>query len=68
MKEIAPSNELRKWFGHQEGRWQEFKKKYNHELKEHADLIKELAKLAKKKTVTLVYAARDELEKTMLSL
>jgi uncharacterized protein YeaO (DUF488 family) len=61
MKEIAPSTELRKWFGHDPGRWNEFKKRYQDELKEKKELIKQLNTLEKiHKTVTLVYSARDE--------
>jgi uncharacterized protein YeaO (DUF488 family) len=60
MKEIAPSNELRKWFNHETEKWEEFKKKYLTELKD-APAVDELSKLIKKhKTVTLVYSAKDE--------
>lgn len=60
MKEIAPSNELRKWFNHETEKWEEFKKKYLAELKD-APALDELLKLIKKhKTVTLVYSAKDE--------
>lgn len=59
MKEIAPSDNLRKWFGHKEERWQEFKKRYLEELKDKKDLLKQLQDLGKKKKVTLLYAAKD---------
>jgi uncharacterized protein YeaO (DUF488 family) len=49
-KEIAPSTELRQWFGHDPERWTEFQRRYRAELRE----------LAKKQTVTLVYGAHDE--------
>jgi uncharacterized protein YeaO (DUF488 family) len=69
MKEIAPSNELRKWFGHDPGRWNEFKKRYRDELKEKKELIKQLNTLEKiHKTVTLVYSARDEKHNNALVL
>lgn len=62
LKDIAPSNELRKWFSHIDGKFPEFEKKYKEELK--GDLQqKDLAILkeaAKKGTITLVYGAKDE--------
>lgn len=60
MKEIAPSNELRKWFGHDPARWEEFRRRYEAELEEKRELLGELRALAKKGPVTLVYSARDE--------
>jgi uncharacterized protein YeaO (DUF488 family) len=61
MKETAPSDKLRKWFGHDPGRWHEFQKRYREELKGKRDLIAQLRQLEKEhRTVTLVYAARDE--------
>ncbi len=60
MKEIAPSTELRKWFGHDPARWEEFRKRYRDELDAHGDLIAELRSLARKGRLTLVYSAHDE--------
>jgi uncharacterized protein YeaO (DUF488 family) len=60
LKEIAPSTELRRWFGHDPGRWSEFRRRYRTELSGHADLVSELQALARQKPVTLIYAARDE--------
>ncbi len=60
MKEIAPSNTLRKWFAHKEERWQEFKSRYMKELKDKNELLKQLIDLGKNKKVTLLYAAKDE--------
>lgn len=60
MKGIAPSTELRKWFGHDPSKWEEFQRRYTAELRLHADLIKELKRKARGATITLVYAARDE--------
>ena len=59
LKEIAPSAELRKWFGHDADRWEEFKRRYTEELEENPDPVKQLKQLGRK-TVTLIYAARDE--------
>jgi uncharacterized protein YeaO (DUF488 family) len=59
MKEIAPSNELRKWFAHDPSKWQEFKKRYTEELKSQANLIEILINKAKKGNLTLIFSARD---------
>lgn len=60
MKEIAPSNTLRRWFAHKEERWQEFKSRYHEELKGKKELLKQLMDLGKDKMVTLLYAAKDK--------
>ena len=57
MKEVAPSQELRKWFGHEPERFAEFKRRYRKELSKKA--LAELRRLGKGKTVTLLYGARD---------
>lgn len=59
-KEIAPSNELRKWFHHEQQNWAEFEKRYKEELKSHTSQLEELAKMARTHKVTLVYGAKDE--------
>ncbi|MCI0664826.1 MAG: DUF488 family protein [Acidobacteria bacterium] len=68
LKEIAPSTELRKWYGHDVSKWGEFQKRYRAELKEKEDLVKELEKQARKNTITFVYAARDEEHNSALLL
>ncbi|MEZ5423243.1 MAG: DUF488 family protein [Pyrinomonadaceae bacterium] len=60
MKEIAPSTELRKWFGHDPEKWTEFQKRYKKELAANAELVNSIRKMAKAETVTLVYSAKDE--------
>jgi len=60
VKELAPSTQLRKWFGHDPGRWQEFRHRYALEIHEHADLLAHVRNLARSGPVTLVYSARDE--------
>jgi uncharacterized protein YeaO (DUF488 family) len=60
LKEIAPSNELRKWFGHDPARWLEFKQKYKEELKGLTAPLAVLKQEATHGTITLLYAARDE--------
>jgi uncharacterized protein YeaO (DUF488 family) len=60
MKEIAPSSELRQWFGHDPERWPEFRRRYAMELRQHAAELEELRGLAREDTLTLVFSARDE--------
>jgi uncharacterized protein YeaO (DUF488 family) len=60
MKEIAPSTELRKWFGHDPKRWREFSRRYQKEIKQRPDEINRLRTLAKRRQITLVFAAHDE--------
>lgn len=60
-KEIAPSNELRKWYHENMDKWEEFKKRYKNELNESKDGIEEFKKIIKKnKTVTFVYSSKEE--------
>ena len=60
LKDVAPSTELRKWFGHDPEKWPEFRKRYRAELKGNPALA-ELKALARQGSITLVYSARDEL-------
>ncbi|MEO7031467.1 MAG: DUF488 domain-containing protein [Herbaspirillum sp.] len=59
-KELAPSTELRKWFGHEPERWHEFHQRYAAEVAQHADLLDGLRELAQQGSITLVFAAHDE--------
>lgn len=68
LKDIGPSTELRKWFGHDPKRWTAFQAKYKRELKSKADLLAELKRLGKKGTVTLVYGAKDTEHNEALTL
>jgi uncharacterized protein YeaO (DUF488 family) len=61
LKEIAPTAELRKWFGHDPERWPEFQHRYAAELAGHGALLETLRERARKGPLTLVYSARDEL-------
>jgi len=58
MKEIAPSDTLRKWFAHKEERWQEFKSRYRKELKDKSELLKQLIDLEKRKGYSLICRQR----------
>jgi len=60
LKEVAPSTELRKWFGHDPDKWKEFQKRYRQELRDNRELVSLLKEKIKKGTVTLVYGAKDE--------
>jgi uncharacterized protein YeaO (DUF488 family) len=60
LKNIAPSNELRKWFGHDPEKWTEFRKRYHDELKKNDEQVSLLKDRMKKGEVTLVYGASDE--------
>jgi len=59
LKDVAPSPELRKWFAHDPAKWQEFKKRYQAELKANPDSWKPLLEAARQGNVTLLYSARD---------
>lgn len=61
LKEIAPSDELRKRFCHDPKKWVEFKKKYEIKLKNKTEFLHKIKQAEKdNKTVTLVYSAKDE--------
>ena len=60
LKDIAPSTELRQWFGHDPSKWNEFKKRYHDELKKNCEIIVKLIEQLKTGKVTLVYGAKDE--------
>jgi len=60
-RDIAPSTELRKWFGHDPAKWDEFRKRYRAELDANPDAVEELRDLLKKHpTTTLLFMAHDE--------
>jgi uncharacterized protein YeaO (DUF488 family) len=59
-RELAPTTELRKWFGHEPARFDEFRQRYREELATHDDKLRELRGRARKGPLTLVYSARDE--------
>jgi uncharacterized protein YeaO (DUF488 family) len=60
LKELAPSTELRKWFGHEPARWDEFRRRYAKEVRLHPDGLRQLRALARSRPITLLYSARDE--------
>jgi uncharacterized protein YeaO (DUF488 family) len=60
VKDIAPSTALRKWFGHDPARWEEFRSRYIAEIREHPDALRNLRDQARQGPITLVYSAHDE--------
>jgi uncharacterized protein YeaO (DUF488 family) len=58
-KDVAPSTELRKWFGHEPARWKEFGSRYRAELKNKQDELDTIRELAAAGPITLIYAAHD---------
>jgi len=59
LKDIAPSTELREWFGHDPSRWYEFGRRYRAELKVNEAAVAEIAEFLKSGRITLLYGARD---------
>jgi uncharacterized protein YeaO (DUF488 family) len=69
MKEAGASAELRKWFGHDPGKWEEFRRKYEEELKEKPELIRQLAALVRERpAITFLFAAHDESHNNAVAL
>ena len=60
MKEVAVSAALRKWFSHDPAKWPEFRKRYRAELARNPGAMARLREMARKGTLTIVYAAKDE--------
>ncbi len=59
-KELAPSTELRNWYGHDPEKWSEFKSRYFIELDKNPELVKELLEHVSKGPVTLVYSSKEQ--------
>jgi uncharacterized protein YeaO (DUF488 family) len=60
LKDIAPSNELRRWFSHEPTKWPEFKKRYFEELEGKGDALQKMVELASRGKVTLLYSSKEE--------
>jgi uncharacterized protein YeaO (DUF488 family) len=60
FKEVAPSTELRRWFGHDPAKWEEFRRRYRVELRERPDELERLRGLVAAGPVTFVYGSRDQ--------
>jgi uncharacterized protein YeaO (DUF488 family) len=68
LKEIAPSPELRKWYGHDISRWDEFRRRYRAEIEVKGEMLSDLKQRITEGPVTFVYAARDEEHNSALIL
>jgi uncharacterized protein YeaO (DUF488 family) len=68
LKVLAPSTELRQWYGHDPAKWAQFRKRYWTELQDQGDLLALLKYVAQEKTVTFVYAASDEERNSAVAL
>jgi uncharacterized protein YeaO (DUF488 family) len=68
LKDVAPSAELRKWFAHDPAKWKQFQERYRKELRERKDAVDLLKHKSKRGTITLVYAARDEVHNGAVAL
>ena len=60
LREVAPSNELRKWFGHEPEKWPEFRRRFQAEIKANPTAFARLTEQVKQGPATLVYAAADQ--------
>ncbi len=68
LRDIAPSTELRKWFGHDPDKWWQFRQRYFRELSRNHPAVDEIRHLADKGRVTLVFSARDERHNNAVAL
>lgn len=69
LREVAPSDELRKWFAHDPGKWDDFQKKYTEELRMKEELLNKIRQSESGKgTVTLLYSAKDEKHNNAVAL
>lgn len=68
LKDVAPSDNLRKWFGHDPSKWIEFKNRYKKELKVKEEILERLREEAKKGNVTLLFSTKDTEHNNALAL
>jgi uncharacterized protein YeaO (DUF488 family) len=68
LKDLAPSTNLRKWYGHDPARWPRFRKRYWDELQDRGDVLALLKYVTQDRTVTFVYAASDEERNSAVAL
>ena len=60
QKDIGPSSALRKWFNHDQRKWNEFKRRYYEELKDRKEIVKLFLEKAEQGTITLLYSSKEE--------
>jgi len=68
VKDIAPSTALRKWFGHDPRRWEEFRRRYAAEVHQHPEQLGRLRELARHGRITLIFSAHDEVHNDAIAL
>jgi uncharacterized protein YeaO (DUF488 family) len=68
LPDVGPSHELRKWFGHDPERWDEFRRRYFIELDGHRDAWRPLAEAAAASDITLLYSSRDTAHNNAVAL
>ena len=68
LKDLAPSTALRKWFGHDPAKWDEFRKRYARELEQRSEALEALVEKARAGHVTLVFSAKDTLHNNAVAL
>lgn len=68
LKDVAPSDELRRWFGHAPERWEEFRRRYFEELDGRPEAWRPLVEAARRGNVTLLFSARDERHNNAVAL
>lgn len=68
LKEIAPSDSLRKWFNHEPEKWEEFKQRYFKELDQKQDLVDQLSQYGKKGKVNFLFSAKNETHNNAVAL
>lgn len=68
LREVAPSTELRKWFGHDVAKWNEFRQRYWRELDKKGDIVSKLARDCREKKVTFVFASKEEQHNNAVAL
>ena len=68
LKEVAPSTGLRQWFNHDPAKWNEFRRRYFLELKDHDETVRQLLQAERQGTITLIYSSHDELHNNAAAL
>lgn len=68
IKDVAPSTSLRRWFGHDPKKWDEFRRRYFQELERHAGVWETIVKAAQNGAVTLIYSSHDTVHNNAVAL
>ncbi|MCC7175873.1 MAG: DUF488 family protein [Bryobacterales bacterium] len=68
LKELAPSDALRQWFGHKPERWLEFKSRYHREIEKFREPLGRFTEAGRKQAITLLFAAKDEKHNNAVAL